>query len=270
MLHIVHLEDDGPLQEVLQISLRAANPNLTLKQFIDSDEMFTYTLSNIEDIDLFILDVRVFGSMNGIEVAKKIRQLNTNVPIIITSAFQKPSSDLLLSLNCQWYAKPWHIVDITRDMLNVAQAATRRKNNLQALSSELELIMPGLARRLLDKRQIVVFSITEASHLHIDGFFDHLYKVQLGWPYGQPYLGLYDFSLNLNLTLTPEFRKRSLEIITLRPDLVRRHAFALPSFTTVRPLWGFIRSEWTKVNEQQEVAIFQDGKSALTWLRSRL
>lgn len=270
MLHIVHLEDDSPLQELLQISLQAANPRLILKQFIDSDEMFAYTVSHLQDIDLFILDVRVLGSMSGVEVAQKIRQLNETIPIIITSAYQKPAAHLNALLNCRWYPKPWHIIEITRETLAIAQASSKSKSKALNSLSEIELIMPGLARRSIDKGQIIVFSMTDHSATHVETFFDNVSKVQLAWLGDKPYLGLYDFSQNLGIQLTSEFRRRALELVHIRPDLMRRHAFALPPTTShsLQPMLAFIRNELMKSELRYQVAIFQDGKSALNWLRS--
>lgn len=122
MTHILHLEDDGPLREILHVALSAADPTIKLKQFISSDEAIAHIKAHLDTIDLFILDIRVPGSKNGIEVAEEIRRLGSSRPIIITSAFRKPEQHRLDSLNCTWMPKPWHILEAHKTILPLARA----------------------------------------------------------------------------------------------------------------------------------------------------
>jgi len=116
-MHIVHLEDESPLREILRVALIAAVPNANLKQFIDSDEAVAYIEANAEDIDLYILDIRVPGSMNGVEVAHKIREFGAPGVIAITSAYRAPDKSELDALKCEWFAKPWHIMEVLDKLL---------------------------------------------------------------------------------------------------------------------------------------------------------
>lgn len=269
MMHVVHLEDDGLLQNLLKIALCSAQPDIKLKQFIDSDEAVTYIAENIDTIDLFILDIRVAGSMNGVDVAHKIRELNSNAPIIVTSAFQKPAAHILTTLNCRWYAKPWHIADITRDMLQTLRQASPRQTVTKD-SMEIKLLMPGLARRYINQQGIVVFSLTEYSPAHVDGFFDALHEVQAGWEAGKPFLGLYDFSRNLDIYMTAQFRTRALQLAQAHRQLVGRSAYVLPAIASyiVRPMWTFIKSELAPINPQHDMAAFHSGDTAQEWLKA--
>lgn len=108
---ILHMEDEGPLREIMNIVLRSADPNLKIEQFNDSDSAVEYITENIDNVSLFLLDVRVPGALNGMEVAEKIRELGSERPIVITSAYRKPKKIQLESIKAQWMAKPWHIVD---------------------------------------------------------------------------------------------------------------------------------------------------------------
>lgn len=115
--HIVQLEDDGPLLEIMQVALQAAAPSVVLKQFIRSDDAMKYIEEHHQDIDLYILDIRVPGRMDGVEVAERIRKLDANTTIAITSAYSGPSRKKLKELNCQWLAKPWHVMDVIDRLL---------------------------------------------------------------------------------------------------------------------------------------------------------
>lgn len=120
-MHILHLEDESPLRDVLRVALLSAQPDLQIAQFIDSGSAVEYLDQHIQDIDLHILDIRVPGELNGLEVAGYIRQKEPTVPIVVTSAYLKPEKELLQSLQLEWIAKPWHIVDIQRKLLNLAR-----------------------------------------------------------------------------------------------------------------------------------------------------
>lgn len=111
-MHILQLEDDNPLREIMRVALVAAMPDITLKQFINSDDAVKYIEEHHQEIDLFILDIRVPGSIDGVEVAQKIRELGSESIIAITSAYRRPDRRRLSELNCQWLAKPWHVMDV--------------------------------------------------------------------------------------------------------------------------------------------------------------
>jgi len=120
-MHIVHLEDEGPLREIMQIALTSADPKLTMTQFIDSDNALEFIRENLNDITLFLLDVRVPGALDGMGVAGRIRELGSERPIIITSAYRKPKKSALVTVNAQWMAKPWHIIDAPTTLLPLAR-----------------------------------------------------------------------------------------------------------------------------------------------------
>jgi DNA-binding NtrC family response regulator len=124
-MHVVHLEDDGPLRQVLQAALCAVEPGIDLRQFVVSDDAVSYIEDNKDKIDLFILDIRVPGELDGMGVAQKIRDLKVTSPVVITSAFRSPGRDLLKKLNCEWFPKPWHILNTTQKILDIAKQRRR-------------------------------------------------------------------------------------------------------------------------------------------------
>jgi DNA-binding response OmpR family regulator len=121
MMHVVHLEDDGPLRDILKVALQAVAPDIRLRQFIDSDSALEYIRANGDAVDLFILDIRVPGTMDGMQLAGKIRELKCTGAIAITSAFRAPDRTLLNQLNCQWFAKPWHIMEVTEKLIPLSR-----------------------------------------------------------------------------------------------------------------------------------------------------
>ena len=122
-MHILHLEDEGPLREILKVALQAADPSLEIAQFVSSDDAYEYTRQHIDDIDLFILDIRVPGKRNGLEFAEAIRQLGITRRIVMTSAYRKPNGDQLSAINSEWMPKPWQIMEATQTMLTMKNPA---------------------------------------------------------------------------------------------------------------------------------------------------
>jgi hypothetical protein len=119
-MNILHLEDDGPLREILAAALRAVEPNCELHQFIKSDDALAYVRQHAQGIDLFIIDIRVPGSMDGLQMAHQVRELRAPGAMVLTSAYRVPDQDVLKKLDCQWYPKPWHIIETSTKLLNLA------------------------------------------------------------------------------------------------------------------------------------------------------
>jgi hypothetical protein len=94
-MKILHLEDDGPLREILEVALKATAPTCEIHQFVNSDDALRYATENVQTVDLYILDVRVPGSMNGLQMAEKLRALDCPGVIVITSAYRAPDEAVL-------------------------------------------------------------------------------------------------------------------------------------------------------------------------------
>ncbi len=120
-LHIVHIEDDKPLRNVLEIMLRTADPDIQMHQFTNAEASLEYIRQNRNTINLFVIDIRLSGKMTGIELAEQIRALNCPGYVILTSAYNSPSPTLLKKLHAEYFPKPWHLVQITEKLLRYRQ-----------------------------------------------------------------------------------------------------------------------------------------------------
>jgi DNA-binding response OmpR family regulator len=129
-MHIVHLEDESPMREILRVALMAASPGVNLQQFASSDAAMEYAEQHLNDVDLFILDIRVPGKMNGLEFGKALRDQHSDSIIAITSAYRAPSKAELESYKLEWLAKPWHLMDVLDKLLPMIRArqSTRNQN----------------------------------------------------------------------------------------------------------------------------------------------
>jgi CheY-like chemotaxis protein len=118
-MNIVHLEDIKPLRDILHATISTLNPGCQIKQFINGSDAIAFIGEHGHDVDLFLLDVRVPGAINGLEVAQAIRDNGCQGIVVMTSAYMAPDQNILNELNAYWYQKPWQISDV-QEMLRLA------------------------------------------------------------------------------------------------------------------------------------------------------
>ncbi len=128
-MQIVHVEDDKPLKDILKAALQARDPELRLVQYTHPDDALHYIQNNIQNIDLFILDIRLPGAISGLELARKIRDMKYTGSIVLTSAYSRPNPDLLQLLDCEYYPKPWHLIELTQKVLLHHQVGNKAPAN---------------------------------------------------------------------------------------------------------------------------------------------
>ena len=116
-VHVVNIEDDRSLRDILRFAFQAVDPRINLHQFGNGDEALPYIEQHARDIDLFLVDMRLPGTMNGIQIAQKIREQNCAGRVILTSAFALPDLVLLKSLDLEYFPKPWHIMELAQKLV---------------------------------------------------------------------------------------------------------------------------------------------------------
>lgn len=114
---LFHLEDEGPLRDVFRTTVNMFDKNVELVQFDNSDEALPYIDEHINNIRMFLLDIRVPGAVDGMEVARRIRAAGSTRPIVITSAYTKPDSKDLKALDLIWMPKPMHLLNVAQKIL---------------------------------------------------------------------------------------------------------------------------------------------------------
>jgi YesN/AraC family two-component response regulator len=120
-LHVVQLEDEYLLRDILKCTIEAYDPRIILTQFADSDTIVDYLQGNTIPIDLFMIDIRVPGSMDGMGVVKKIREMGFTARILLTSGYRRPAEDWYTPLACDWAGKPWSAVDLIERLQQIAR-----------------------------------------------------------------------------------------------------------------------------------------------------
>ncbi len=116
-MHVVHIEDDFTLQDILRISFKSVEEDVQLRQYTNADDALPYIQENAGVIDLFILDIRLPGSMNGLQIAQRIRELDCPGYIVLTSAYSAPNREWLTAVRGEYIPKPWHVIELTKQLL---------------------------------------------------------------------------------------------------------------------------------------------------------
>lgn len=116
-LNIVHLEDERDLREGMALVMQVEMPQVQLTQFGETNTLVPYIEQHCGEIDLFILDVRVPGVKDGLQIAEYIRQIGCEAVIVITSAFDAPPSSVQEALRIHYFRKPWDLPETVFEML---------------------------------------------------------------------------------------------------------------------------------------------------------
>lgn len=120
MVTILHLEDDLILLDIFKTSIEAQGVRVNLIQCLRGVQVLEYAQSDEHNINLYILDIRVRGRIDGIEVARRLRESGVKTPIILSSAYERPAKELLRTLNCLWVPKPWSLLQFLEDVIRLA------------------------------------------------------------------------------------------------------------------------------------------------------
>jgi signal transduction histidine kinase/ActR/RegA family two-component response regulator len=107
--HIVHLEDDHHLAKILRLALHNTRPDLALTQFTSGESLLDFLNRDPGPVNTFVLDIRVPGAMDGMEVAVHIRRLRPDADIVLTSAYNTPPRHVLTQLRADYVQKPWQV-----------------------------------------------------------------------------------------------------------------------------------------------------------------
>ncbi len=133
-MHVVHIEDDSLLRDILKRSFKHAEIPIDLHQFVCGDDALPYIQERRQAIDLFILDIRLPGELNGIQIAQRLREIGCPGSIILTSAYySSPDPNWLATLKVEYLPKPWYILEIMRKL----EQYQLRKEQLESVTKEV-------------------------------------------------------------------------------------------------------------------------------------
>jgi signal transduction histidine kinase len=120
--HFVHLEDDPQLLMILKIALKSQYPDVIVAQFSDGTELLDYMQQPPSPVDMVMLDIRIIGTITGLQAAAEIRELGYMGPIIISSAYEAPGRQMLTRLDAEYIPKPWRIEKLLQHLMELSDS----------------------------------------------------------------------------------------------------------------------------------------------------
>lgn len=131
-MRILMVEDNNSVCEMMEMFFEQ-QVDWTANFIQDGEEGWTYYQENEDDIDMVILDLNL-PSRDGISICREIRQINPYVPIIMLTARDSESDQVLgLGLGADDYVtKPFDPVTLMARM----RALQRRSNLSQDVKSD--------------------------------------------------------------------------------------------------------------------------------------
>lgn len=109
-MRILVVEDDPGIRSVIERALREAGH--AVDGFTRSDEALV--AAELEPFDLLILDVMLPGTIDGIELCRRVRMTKRDVPILILTALDSPRRRVegLDAGADDYLIKPFHLVEL--------------------------------------------------------------------------------------------------------------------------------------------------------------
>ena len=107
--HILLVEDDAEVAEFTTEMLRESGFYVTR---VASAQAALGALTNGRRIDLVFSDVMMPGGMNGVELAKEIRQRHHDLPILLTSGYTTAFQAEANAVNVRMLAKPYRMEEL--------------------------------------------------------------------------------------------------------------------------------------------------------------
>lgn len=117
---VLVVEDEGLIR--LNLVEELGDAGLKVLEARTADEALTVLDANPE-IGTIFTDIDMPGSMNGLDLAKQVRQSHPNMSIIVTSGFLKMPKDELPP-EVQYIGKLYDIADVIRQIRELASLKT--------------------------------------------------------------------------------------------------------------------------------------------------
>lgn len=120
------VEDDPALRELAAALFEESE--LRVVECEDAEEAFAALGRHGDDVALIFADVRLPGLLDGIDLARRVKVMWPDIPMIVTSGY--PAQVQSLPDNVVYMPKPW----LALDVLVQAEHATARMEERQRAS----------------------------------------------------------------------------------------------------------------------------------------
>ena len=112
-MRILCLDDEEPALQMLEMCVKKARPEAEVWSFDDQDAL----LEDAEDsgCDVAFLDIHMRG-MNGVEVAKRLKEINPRMNIIFVTGFSEYKGDAMDMKASGYIMKPVTVNEVREEL----------------------------------------------------------------------------------------------------------------------------------------------------------
>ncbi len=116
---VLIVEDEGLIR--MDVADFLSSSHVTTVEAANADEALRI-LSSRQDIDVMFTDVNMPGSMDGLQLAQRTRELSAHIGIIIASGMVRVARSTLPS-DAVFYEKPYDLEAVAASVRRLAKAA---------------------------------------------------------------------------------------------------------------------------------------------------
>jgi YesN/AraC family two-component response regulator len=116
---VLIVEDEALIR--MDVADYISRPDITTLEAANADEALQI-LSERSDVDVIFTDVNMPGSMDGLQLAERVRELQSEIGIIIASGMVRVARSTLPS-NIVFYEKPYDLEEVSASIRKLAHAA---------------------------------------------------------------------------------------------------------------------------------------------------
>jgi len=116
---VLIVEDEALIR--MDVADYISRPNVTTLEAANADEALQI-LSERSDVDVIFTDVNMPGSMDGLQLAERVKEMKSEIGIIITSGMVRVVRSTLPS-NAVFYEKPYDLEAVSVPIGKLAHAA---------------------------------------------------------------------------------------------------------------------------------------------------
>lgn len=124
---VIALDDEKMALEVLSSAILKADPTVTLMSFTSGSECFEYIKQNNCDIVFMDIEMR---DINGIELARQIKEINSKVNIIFVTGYSEYMSPAFKMHASGYLLKPVSVHAVKDELMNLRNPIPQKESNI--------------------------------------------------------------------------------------------------------------------------------------------
>lgn len=125
---IVAVDDEKPARILLENTLKAVRPEAEIHIFSAPEELLEYVEKYSADIA--VLDVCMYSDLNGVILAKRLKEMNVKINIIFVTAHERYLKDAMDLHASGYIVKPFTEEDVRKELDDLRHPLAEEKNTL--------------------------------------------------------------------------------------------------------------------------------------------